>query len=201
MKRTLIFATNNMHKLEEIRSILPDLDILGLKDIGVEYDIPETGLTLEENAWIKANFLFNHTGLPSLSEDTGLEVLCLGGAPGVHTARYAGDDKSPEANINKLLNQMLNINDRKARFRTVIAYITKNGVQYCEGIVNGKIAFEKSGKGGFGYDPIFIPDGFEKTFADLEPEIKNSISHRANAVNKLIDYLQMDNSPKSGDPE
>ena len=194
MKQTLMFATNNSHKLEEIRSILPDYEVLGLKDIGLDYDIPETGSTLEENAWIKANFLFNHMGLDSLSEDTGLEVFCLDGAPGVHTARYAGDDKNPESNINKLLNQMLHSDDRKARFRTVIAYVTKTRVNYFEGIVNGKIALVKSGNGGFGYDPIFIPDGYEKTFADLDPEIKNTISHRANAVNKLIEFLKIDNS-------
>jgi len=191
MKHTLVFATANSHKLDEIRLILPDYEVKGLKDIGMDYDIPETGSTLEENALIKAKYLFDKTGLPSLSEDTGLEVFCLDGAPGVDTARYAGDDKNPELNMNKLLEQMLGKEDRKARFRTVIAYVAKNSVQYFEGMVNGKIATLKSGNKGFGYDPIFIPDGYEKTFADLDENIKNKISHRANAVNKLIDSMKI----------
>ena len=192
MDNTLIFATNNLHKLEEIRLILPDFRILGLKDIGLDQEIAETGATLEENALIKASYLYDKTGLPSLSEDTGLEVFCLNLAPGVHTARYAGDSKNPALNMDKLLEEMLGKEDRKARFRTVIAYVTNDGVQYFEGLVNGEIATLKSGNKGFGYDPIFIPDGHEKTFADLEANIKNKISHRANAVNKLIDFLKIE---------
>ena len=192
MDNTLIFATNNLHKLEEIRFILPDFRILGLKDIGLDQEIAETGATLEENAFIKASYLYDKTGLPSLSEDTGLEVFCLNLAPGVHTARYAGDSKNPALNMDKLLEEMLGKEDRKARFRTVIAYVTNDGVQYFEGLVNGEIATLKSGNKGFGYDPIFIPDGHEKTFADLEANIKNKISHRANAVNKLIDFLKIE---------
>ena len=192
MDNTLIFATNNSHKLEEIRFILPDFRILGLKDIGLDQEIAETGATLEENALIKASYLYDKTGLPSLSEDTGLEVFCLNLAPGVHTARYAGDSKNPALNMDKLLEEMLGKEDRKARFRTVIAYVTNDGVQYFEGLVNGEIATLKSGNKGFGYDPIFIPDGHEKTFADLEANIKNKISHRANAVNKLIDFLKIE---------
>lgn len=192
MDNTLIFATNNLHKLEEIRLILPDFRILGLKDIGLYQEIAETGATLEENALIKASYLYDKTGLSSLSEDTGLEVFCLNLAPGVHTARYAGDSKNPALNMDKLLREMLGKEDRKARFRTVIAYVTNDGVQYFEGLVNGEIATLKSGNKGFGYDPIFIPDGHEKTFADLEANIKNKISHRANAVNKLIDFLKIE---------
>ena len=192
MDNTLIFATNNLHKLEEIRLILPDFRILGLKDIGLYQEIAETGATLEENALIKASYLYDKTGLPSLSEDTGLEVFCLNLAPGVHTARYAGDSKNPALNMDKLLEEMLGKEDRKARFRTVIAYVTNDGVQYFEGLVNGEIATLKSGNKGFGYDPIFIPDGHEKTFADLDANIKNKISHRANAVNKLIDFLKIE---------
>ncbi|MBK7806170.1 MAG: RdgB/HAM1 family non-canonical purine NTP pyrophosphatase [Saprospiraceae bacterium] len=192
MDNTLIFATNNLHKLEEIRLILPDFRILGLKDIGLYQEIAETGATLEENALIKASYLYDKTGLPSLSEDTGLEVFCLNLAPGVHTARYAGDSKNPALNMDKLLREMLGKEDRKARFRTVIAYVTNDGVQYFEGLVNGEIATLKSGNKGFGYDPIFIPDGHEKTFADLDANIKNKISHRANAVNKLIDFLKIE---------
>jgi len=192
MDNTLIFATNNLHKLEEIRLILPDFKVLGLKDIGLDHEIAETGATLEENALIKASYLYDKTGLPSLSEDTGLEVFCLNLAPGVHTARYAGDSKNPALNMDKLLGEMLGKEDRKARFRTVIAYVTNDGVQYFEGLVNGEIATLKSGNKGFGYDPIFIPDGHEKTFADLDTNIKNKISHRANAVNKLIDFLKIE---------
>jgi len=192
MDNTLIFATNNLHKLEEIRLILPDFRILGLKDIGLDQEIAETGATLEENALIKASYLYDKTGLPSLSEDTGLEVFCLNLAPGVHTARYAGDSKNPALNMDKLLREMLGKEDRKARFRTVIAYVTNDGVQYFEGLVNGEIATLKSGNKGFGYDPIFIPDGHEKTFADLDANIKNKISHRANAVNKLIEFLKIE---------
>lgn len=194
MVQTLIFATANSHKLDEIRSILPDIQVLGLKDIGLDHDIPETGSTLEENALIKANYLFDKTGLPSLSEDTGLEVFCINGAPGIHTARYAGDEKNPELNMEKLLKEMLNKTDRKACFRTIIAYVSKDGVHYFEGIIYGKIATIKSGNKGFGYDPVFIPDGYDKTFADLEAEIKNTISHRAIAVNKLIAFLENEKS-------
>jgi len=189
-----MFATGNLHKLDEIRSILPEFKILGLKDIGIDMDIPETGSTLEENAYIKANFLFNYTGVPVLSEDTGLEVNCLNGAPGVHTARFAGENKNPDANISKLLQLMIHEQDRNAQFRTVIAYVTQNNTSYFEGIVKGKIALSKSGNGGFGYDPVFIPDGYDSTFADLDPKIKNKISHRANAVKKMIGFLLSENS-------
>lgn len=188
--QTLIFATANEHKLTEIRAILPDYEIKGLKDIGVTEDIEETGSTLEENAYIKAKYLFDKTKCISLSEDTGLEVAALNGAPGVHTARFAGDQKNPDDNMAKLLELLQHQDDRSAQFRTVIALIDQDKTLYFEGIVKGKIATVKSGNKGFGYDPIFIPEGYEETFADLDNSIKNNISHRARAVKNLIAYLQ-----------
>jgi XTP/dITP diphosphohydrolase len=187
---TLIFATANEHKLTEIRLILPSYEIKGLKDIGVTEDIEETGSTLEENAYIKAKYLFDKTHCISLSEDTGLEVTALGGAPGVHTARFAGDQKNPDDNMAKLLELLGDKEDRSAQFRIVIALIDQDKTLYFEGIVKGSIAKVKSGNKGFGYDPIFIPEGYEATFADLDHSIKNNISHRARAVKNLIAYLQ-----------
>lgn len=188
--KTLIFATGNENKLKEIRSILVDLEIKGLKDLGFYDEIPETGLTLEENALIKAKYLYDHSGMMSFSEDTGLEVEALNGAPGVHTARYAGEDKDPKHNIKKLLAELSGIHNRKARFRTVIALYDGQNPIYFEGIVAGEIALIESGSGGFGYDPIFIPEGYQSTFAVLDDEVKNSISHRARAVAKLKHYIQ-----------
>ncbi len=188
MKR-LVFATSNAHKLSEIRGILPHFDIAGLQDIGISEDIEETGTTLEENALIKAKFLYEKTRMPSLSEDTGLEVFSLNGAPGVHTARYAGEEKDPEKNMEKLLAELEYKSNRQARFRTVISYVAQDETHFFEGIVNGSIALKKSGAKGFGYDPVFIPEGFDQSFADLDVFIKNKISHRARAVSKLIDFL------------
>ncbi len=188
MKR-LVFATSNAHKLSEIRGILPHFDIAGLQDIGISEDIEETGTTLEENALIKAKFLYEKTRMPSLSEDTGLEVFSLNGAPGVHTARYAGEEKDPEKNMEKLLAELEYKSNRQARFRTVISYVAQDETHFFEGIVNGSIALKKSGAKGFGYDPVFIPEGFDQSFADLDVFIKNEISHRARAVSKLIDFL------------
>ena len=187
--RTLIFATANEHKLSEIKNILPSYTILGLKDIGVYEDIVEDGATLEENALIKAKYLFEKTNSPSLSEDTGLEVDALDGQPGVHTARFAGEERDPVQNMQKLLQMLDGKKDRSAQFRTVISLVNGSEVLYFEGIVRGKIAEKMSGNEGFGYDPIFIPDGHDDTFADLDSSIKNTISHRARAVTKLIDYL------------
>lgn len=187
--RMLVFATANAHKLSEIKNILPEFKILGLKDIGVYEDIVEDGTTLEENALIKAKFLFEKTNSPSLSEDTGLEVDVLDGQPGVHTARFAGEERDPVQNMQKLLHMLDGKKDRSAQFRTVISLVNGSEVLYFEGIVRGKIAEKMSGNEGFGYDPIFIPDGYEDTFADLDSSIKNTISHRARAVTKLIDYL------------
>jgi len=188
--KTLVFATSNDHKLYEIRSILHNYQILGLKDIDIYENIEETGTTLEENAIIKATFLYEKTGKPSFSEDTGLEVDYLDGAPGVHTARYAGENRDANANMDLLLQKLEGIIERSAQFRTVIAYITTDGCKLFEGIVKGKIATSKEGKDGFGYDPIFIPEGYQETFAVLNAEIKNSISHRAMAIQALTQYLR-----------
>ncbi|MBK8625581.1 MAG: RdgB/HAM1 family non-canonical purine NTP pyrophosphatase [Saprospiraceae bacterium] len=187
--KTLIFATSNTHKLSELKNILPNFDIKGLVDIGITEDIPEIGLTLEENAYIKAKYLYDRTGATSFSEDTGLEVNAIDGAPGVHTARYAGDQRNPSDNMAKLLHELYDKEDRSAQFRTVIAMIDGKEVKYFEGVVRGQIALQKSGNEGFGYDPIFIPDGYDATFADLRSDIKNKISHRALAVAELVAFL------------
>ncbi len=190
----IVFATNNQHKLDEIREILgSQYEVVSLHDIGCTEDIPETGDTLEKNAWQKARYIFEKYHLSCFADDTGLEVEALNGAPGVHSARYAeGTDHDSEANMQKLLRELENNNNRNARFRTVIALIINDGQceQQFEGIVNGHIAYEKSGTEGFGYDPIFVPDGYEQSFAELGMEIKNHISHRARAVQKLADYLK-----------
>ena len=187
----IVFATNNKHKLEEIKDILgKDFEIVSLAEIGCHEDIPETGLTLEENARQKSTYIVEHYNHDCFADDTGLEVEALGGEPGVHSARYAeGTDHDSEANMRKLLSKMLNVKDRTARFRTVISLII-NGVEHqFEGRVEGRIATEKHGKEGFGYDPIFIPEGYDKSFAELGEEVKNQISHRARAVKKLAEYL------------
>ncbi len=189
--KKLVFATNNPHKLEEIRAILGSkLEILSLADIGCDADIPETAETLEGNALIKAHYVYDNYKLDCFADDTGLEVDALHGLPGVHTARYAYPDRhDPEANMVKLLEALRENNDRNARFRTVIALIEKGKEHLFEGVVEGVIAREKSGTQGFGYDPVFIPEGNSKTFAELGEDIKNTISHRARAVQKLTEYL------------
>lgn len=187
----IVFATNNKHKLEEIEDILgKDFEIVSLAEIGCHEDIPETGLTLEENARQKSTYIVEHYNHDCFADDTGLEVDSLNGEPGVHSARYAeGTDHDSEANMRKLLSKMSNVKDRTARFRTVISLII-NGVEHqFEGRVEGRIATEKHGKEGFGYDPIFIPEGYDKSFAELGEEVKNQISHRARAVKKLAEYL------------
>lgn len=186
----IVFATNNEHKLSEIRSILGDtIEVLSLKDIGCNVDIPETGTTLEENALQKAQYIYDHYHTDVFADDTGLEVDALGGAPGVYSARYAGDGHDSEANMTKLLHELGENNNRRARFRTVIALIQQGEVHEFDGIVNGDIIRERRGGEGFGYDPIFQPDGYDQTFAELGSEIKNTISHRARATQKLADYL------------
>lgn len=189
--KKLVFATNNPHKLEEIRAILGSkLEILSLADIGCDADIPETAETLEGNALIKAHYVYDNYKLDCFADDTGLEVDALHGLPGVHTARYAYPDRhDPEANMIKLLEALRENNDRNARFRTVIALIEKGKEHLFEGVVEGVIAREKSGTQGFGYDPVFIPEGNSKTFAELGEDIKNTISHRARAVQKLAENL------------
>ena len=201
----IVFATNNAHKLKEIREILGNsFEVVSLAEIGCHEDIPETGETLEENALQKAQYVYDHYHISCFADDTGLEVEALDGAPGVHSARYAeGTDHNSEANMAKLLRQLDGKDNRKARFRTVIALIEKKDVCPCgctsipqihrfEGIVEGCIATEKHGSEGFGYDPLFVPDGHDKSFAELGEHVKNTISHRARAVAKLAEYL---NSP------
>ena len=195
MKKRLVFATNNAHKLEEIRAILGNsIEILSLADIHCHADIPETADTLESNARQKSRYVYEHYGLDCFADDTGLEVESLGGAPGVYSARYAdGQGHDSQANMNKLLKEMEEKNDRKAQFRTIISLIEKGEERQFEGIVKGQITREKRGESGFGYDPIFQPDGYETTFAELGSDIKNRISHRARAVAALCDYLRKNN--------
>lgn len=191
MKKRLVFATNNAHKLEEIRAILGNsIEILSLADIHCHADIPETADTLEGNARQKSRYVYEHYGLDCFADDTGLEVESLGGAPGVYSARYAnGQGHDSQANMNKLLKEMEEKNYRKAQFRTIISLIEKGEERQFEGIVKGQITREKRGESGFGYDPIFQPDGYETTFAELGSDIKNRISHRARAVAALCNYL------------
>lgn len=208
----IVFATNNQHKLEEVRQILgPAFEVLSLEDIGCHADIPETGQTLEENALQKARYVYSHYHTDCFADDTGLEVDALGGAPGIYSARYAalfapdgssdrGKSHDSEANMALLLQKLGENNNRRARFRTVIALIRKRDVCSCgctsikeehlfEGVVEGEITRERSGHEGFGYDPVFRPDGYDKTFAELGADVKNRISHRARATQKLCDFL------------
>ncbi|MCD8264539.1 MAG: non-canonical purine NTP diphosphatase [Tannerellaceae bacterium] len=186
----LVFATNNKHKLEEIQEILSSrLSILSLSDIGCTEDIYETEFTLEGNALLKASYIKNKYALNCFADDTGLEVEILNNEPGIYSARYAGHAHDSEANMQKLLTKLEGKKNRKARFRTVIALILDDKEYLFEGIVKGAIAKEKRGTNGFGYDPVFIPEGWDKTFAELGNEIKNKISHRAEAVKKLSEFL------------
>jgi XTP/dITP diphosphohydrolase len=191
MKKEIVFATNNEHKLKEVSEMLSKhFDVLSLSDIGCMADIPETAETLEGNALIKARYVFDKYKINCFSDDTGLEVEALNNAPGVYSARYAGEAKSAEANMLRLLSEMKNISNRNARFRTVIALIIDGKEHLFEGIVSGTITEEKQGQEGFGYDPIFKPDGFTQTFAELNLDKKNQISHRAKAVEKLVSFLE-----------
>ena len=192
MKRKLVFATNNAHKLEEISAILGDkVEILSLKDIHCQVDIPETADTLEGNSLLKAQYIREHYGMDCFADDTGLEVEALNGAPGVYSARYAGDEgHDSEANMKRLLKELEEKENRKARFRTVIALILNGEVHQFEGTVEGHILREKRGSSGFGYDPVFVPEGYTESFAELGEEIKNQISHRARAVQKLAEFLK-----------
>lgn len=187
----LVFATNNKHKLDEVRKITAqhNIEVVSLADIHCHDEIPETADTLEGNALQKAQYIQDKFGLDCFADDTGLEVEALDNAPGVYSARYAGPGHDSEANMQKLLQEMKRKTNRKARFRTVIALIIGDK-QYCfSGIVNGTITTEKKGENGFGYDPIFIPEGYEQTFAELGDFVKNKISHRAKAVEQLDHFL------------
>lgn len=186
----LIFATNNVHKAEEIRSVISNgLEIVTLKEAGIDIDIPEPYHTLEENASAKSRTIYELSGTNCFSEDTGLEVQALGGEPGVKSARYAGAERSFEKNIDKLLSELYHRQDRKARFRTVISLIIEGKETLFEGICEGTIATERKGSAGFGYDPVFIPEGYNKTFAEMTAEEKNRISHRSKATEKLVVFL------------
>lgn len=191
MIKKLVFATNNAHKLDEIRAILGDkVEVLSLKDINCDADIPETADTLEGNAALKAEYIYKNYGLDCFADDTGLEVEALGGAPGVYSARYAGGDgHDSEANMRKLLKELDGEQNRKAQFRTAICLIEQGEEHLFEGIVKGSIIEQKRGASGFGYDPVFMPEGYEETFAEMGNAEKNKISHRARAVEKLCEYL------------
>lgn len=187
---TLIFATNNQHKIDEVKAALPDnFKIITLKDAGIDIDIPEPHDTLEENAAEKARTIYNLTQTDCFSEDTGLEVTALNNEPGVKSARYAGEDKSFQKNIDKLLDNLKNKQNRKARFRTVVCLILNAKEHFFEGVCEGRIIEQKKGNGGFGYDPVFLPDGEEKTLAEMSMEEKNKISHRKKAIDKLVTFL------------
>lgn len=186
----IVFATNNQHKLDEIKKISKGhIEILSLSDINCHEDIPETGITLKENALIKAKFVKEKFNLDCFADDTGLEVEALNNAPGIYSSRYAGPECNSEDNMQKLLHDLKGKENRKAQFRTVIALILNGETHYFEGIVGGEIILQKEGTNGFGYDPIFRPKGYDKTFGELSEEIKNDLSHRAIATRKLVAFL------------
>ncbi len=190
MKTKLVFATNNKHKLEEVKKVVKNkFEILSLEDIGCQEDIEEPGETLEENAFIKARYVKQNYGYDCFGDDTGLEVEALNGAPGVHSARYGGDHDS-EANIKRLLSELQGENNRKARFRTVIALILEGKEYQFDGIAEGEIILEKKGATGFGYDPVFKPNGYNNTYAELGDDVKADISHRARATKQLCEFLE-----------
>lgn len=191
---TLVFATHNVHKLEEVKRLLPDtINLLSLTDVNFNDEIEETETTIEGNALLKARTIYSKTKINCFSDDSGLLIDALNGAPGVYSARYAGEPKNDHANTEKVLAQLMKEANRKAHFKTVIALIM-NGQEYLfEGIINGTIINEKKGTNGFGYDPIFVPDGYSNTFAELSSQEKSSISHRAIAVQKMMDVLQKSN--------
>ena len=190
MKRKLVFATNNLHKLEEVSAILGNqIELLSLNDINCHIDIPETADTLEGNALLKSRFIYENYGMNCFADDTGLELEALEGAPGVYSARYAGDGHNSEANMIKLLDNLKEKKNRKAQFRTAISLIIDEKEYLFEGIIKGEIGTIKKGDSGFGYDPIFVPEGYNETFAELGSDIKNKISHRALAINKLCEFL------------
>ena len=187
----LVFATNNKHKLQEVRDIVGDrVEVLSLSDIDCNDDIPETADTLQGNALIKARYIYEKYGVDCFADDTGLEVEALDGAPGVYSARYAGEECDSEANMKKLLHNLTDKNNRNAQFRTVIALIINGEERLFNGIVKGVIATEKMGTSGFGYDPIFIPEGFSESFAQMDTSMKNSISHRYRATEELSKFLK-----------
>ncbi|MDR0988061.1 MAG: non-canonical purine NTP diphosphatase [Prevotellaceae bacterium] len=191
MTHSFVFATNNAHKLEEVRAIVGrQADILSLRDINCLADIPETGKTLEENALLKARYVYENYRMNCFADDTGLEVEALNGAPGVYSARYAGAAHNSDANVQKLLLNLRSVANRRARFRTVFAIIINGKEHLFEGVIQGAITLSRRGGSGFGYDPVFMPDGYAKTFAEMDSELKNRISHRAIATIKLCHFIK-----------
>ncbi len=189
--KKIVFATGNNNKLEEVRKILgARFEIVSLKDIDVHEDIPETGVTLEENASLKSHYVFDRFQMDCFADDTGLEVDALNGAPGVYSARYAGEHVTYDDNVNKLLSELNGVKNRAARFRTVISLLLDGEEYFFDGTVEGHIIDHKRGSGGFGYDPVFVPDGFDKTFSEMAPETKNAISHRGRAIRKFAEFLR-----------
>jgi len=186
----IVFATNNQHKLRELQQILDDkFELLSLADINCFEEIPETSPTIEENSLEKAEYVHKKYKTDCFADDTGLEIEALDGSPGVYSARYAGEDKNMEKNIEKILSELEKKDNRNARFKTVVSLILNGETHQFEGIINGKIIKEKTGESGFGYDPVFMPDGYDITFAEMDAAFKNKISHRGIAVQKLVDFL------------
>ena len=190
--KKIVFATGNLNKLKEINSAIYSFGIVGLKNLGITDEIPETGTSLKENALQKAKYVYEKTGLNCFSDDTGLEIKALDNRPGVYSARYAGENSNAEDNMQKVLNELQNIRNRNAVFKTVIALIINGKKFYFEGKVEGVILKEKKGSDGFGYDPIFKPNGYDETFAQMSIELKNKISHRGIAVRKLVAFLNQE---------
>jgi len=189
--KKIVFATGNNNKLEEVRKILgARFEIVSLKDIDVHEDIPETGVTLEENASLKSHYVFDRFQMDCFADDTGLEVDALNGAPGVYSARYAGEHVTYDDNVYKLLSELNGVKNRAAHFRTVISLLLDGEEYFFDGTVEGHIIDHKRGSGGFGYDPVFVPDGFDKTFSEMAPETKNAISHRGRAIRKFAEFLR-----------
>lgn len=190
MSRKLVFATHNAHKVDEVRAILPaSVELVGLAALGCHDEIPETGNTLRNNALQKVQYIHDRFGVDCFADDTGLEVEALDGAPGVYSARYAGEPADFAKNRAKLLAALTGISNRRAQFRTVVSLILNDKTYFFEGIVTGRIIAEERGVGGFGYDSVFVPDGYDKTFAELPAAVKNSISHRARAMEQLNNFL------------
>ncbi len=188
--KKLVFATNNPNKLAEIKSAVKTFEVVGLKEMGIYEEICETGTTIEENALIKSQYIYQKTGLSCFADDTGLEVDALDGRPGVYSARYSGEQATAEANIQKLISELQDQKNRTARFRTVISLILNGEENFFEGQVVGEILYQKTGVEGFGYDPIFKPNGYDQSFAQMTMSQKNEISHRGLAVKKLINFLK-----------
>lgn len=192
---SIVFATSNPNKIREVDELIGQIfHIIGLKEIGCEEDIPETQPTIEGNALQKAQYVLDNYQSDCFAEDTGLEVEALNGEPGVYSARYAGPQRNSQDNMNLLLQKLEGNENRKARFKTVVALVLEGEVHTFEGIVEGRIGFEPQGEGGFGYDPLFYPEGHDITFAEMDPEAKNAISHRGRAIRKLVDFLKARNA-------